>query len=88
MAKTILKPSALQPGDTIGLVSPASPTAGLVAHRLEKGIHELQRLGFDVRIGRHAKDVTGYTAGSPKDRASDINEFFADNEIQGVFSCI
>lgn len=84
----LLKPKSLKVGDTIGLISPSAPLAGLVPHRTKKGIQELERLGFKVKVGKNALKVTGHTAGTPQERAEDINSFFADKEIKAIFSFI
>ncbi len=72
----LIKPPKLEKGDTIGLINPSAPLAGLVPHRTEKAIKMLEELGFKVKIWRNALKVTGHTAGSPKERAEDINTFF------------
>jgi muramoyltetrapeptide carboxypeptidase len=84
----LIKPRMLRPGDTIGLVSPSSPVAGLLPHRVEKGIAELQRLGFKVVVGKNALKVTGHTAGTPEERAADLNTFFADPTIDAIVTFI
>ncbi|HBP00411.1 MAG: hypothetical protein UU48_C0004G0058 [Candidatus Uhrbacteria bacterium GW2011_GWF2_41_16] len=84
----MIKPPCLHPGDTIGLVSPSSSLAGRIPHRLHKGIQTLEQLGFRVKLGAHTTSVTRYTAGSPEQRAEDINQFFADPNIHAVLSCI
>jgi len=84
----LLKPKSLKIGDTIGLISPSAPLAGLVPHRTKKGIQGLERLGFKVKIGKNALKVTGHTAGTPHERAEDINFFFADKEVKAIFSFI
>lgn len=84
----MIKPYSLKKGDVIGLVSPSAPLAGLYSHRLKKGIEFLTSLGFKVRIGKNALKVTDYTAGTPRERAEDINEFFGDKNIKGIFSFI
>lgn len=84
----LLKPKSLKIGDTIGLISPSAPLAGLVPHRTKKGIQGLEQLGFKVKIGKNALKVTGHTAGAPYERAEDINFFFADKEVKAIFSFI
>ena len=74
----MLKPKQLQKGNTIGTVSPSSPMAGLLPHRAKRGIEMLEKLGFVVKNGEHAFTITQHTAGSPKERADDINSFFKD----------
>jgi len=84
----LIKPKKLEKGDTIGLISPSAPLAGLVPHRTERAIKMLEKLGFKVKVGRNALKVTGHTAGSPKERAEDINTFFKDKEIKAIICFI
>lgn len=84
----LLKPKALKVGDTIGLVSPSAPLAGLVPHRTQKGIKMLEELGLKVKIGKYALRVAGHTAGTPKERAEDINSFFKDKEVKAIICFI
>lgn len=84
----LLKPKSLKTGDTIGLISPSAPLAGLVPHRTKKGIQGIEQLGFKVKVGKNALKVTGHTAGTPKERAEDINAFFADKKVRAIFSFI
>ena len=86
--KRLIKPQHLQKGDTIGIVSPSAPMAGLVPHRVTKGVEMIKALGFRVKIGKHALKITGHTAGSPKERAADIHDFFGDKNIKAIFSFI
>lgn len=51
---------------------------------LEIALDNLKAVGFKVKVGAHAFDRHGYLAGQDKDRAADINAFFADPEVQGV----
>ena len=42
----MIRPPRLQPGDTVGLVSPSWGGAGMCPHRVERGVQHLQSLGF------------------------------------------
>lgn len=86
--KKIKKAKHLDLGDCIGLVSPASSLAGLVPHRVKKGTEMIKKLGFNVKIGKNALKVTGHTAGSPKERAQDINDFFKDKSTKAIIAFI
>jgi len=81
-------PEKLKIGDTIGIVSPSSCLGGLVQRRFYQGIKKLEELGFRVLVGEHALDVTGYTAGSAKERASDIMDFFRNPEVNAIICSI
>ncbi len=77
-----LKPKRLCPGDTIGVIAPASP--GDLEPALA-GINWLEECGFQVKLGKTVnKKISGYLAGTDVARASDINAMFASAEIDGI----
>ena len=80
--RRIIKPKRLAPGDTVGLVLPAS--AEFEADDIAVAREQLELLGFKVVIGAHAYDRHGYFAGTDRDRADDLNRMFADDRIAGV----
>ena len=71
----------LQPGDTIGIVSPASP---LTADKLDFVIAFLRDEGFKTKVFPHALDDIGYLAGTDADRTADFQAAFADPEVAAV----
>ena len=77
-----IRPKRLTAGDTVGLVLPAS--AAFESDEVQFGKDQMEALGFHVEIGAHAFDKYGYFAGRDRDRADDINRFFADDRIAGV----
>ncbi len=79
----ILFPPKLRPGDTIGIVSPASP---MIEERLEKGIAYLQKRGFRVLVGEHVHDRWGYLAGTDEARAADLHAMFANPDVKAIMS--
>ncbi|MDZ7693431.1 MAG: LD-carboxypeptidase [Balneolaceae bacterium] len=81
-SKKIIKPKKLSEGDTIGLISPASiiPERG----RYDEIQSTIEKLGFNVRLGEHALEQTGYFAGNDKQRAADLNAMFEDPEIDAI----
>jgi muramoyltetrapeptide carboxypeptidase len=78
----VIKPKRLAPGDTVGLVLPAS--AAFEADEIEFAKEQMEAIGFKVVIGPHAFDKWGYFAGRDRDRADDINRMFADDSVSGV----
>ena len=79
----VLKPSALKPGDTIAISSPAGAVWDEAQIEKFKGI--VESLGFKVKLGQTLKEKHGYFAGADDLRAKEINTFFADNEVKGLF---
>lgn len=71
-------------GDTIGLVSPASPEE---EYKIEKSIDFLKSQGFKVKVGKHLYDKWGYLTGKDKDRAEDLMNMFLDKDVDMIL-CI
>jgi len=83
-SQNLHKPPRLKPGDTVGVVSPASITYEQV--RLEIMEETLAALNLKMKIGSHATDRWGYFAGSDQNRANSINELFADSDVNAIFA--
>jgi muramoyltetrapeptide carboxypeptidase len=77
-----VKPRALRPGDTVRVVTPASP---LTLDSIEVGVQLLKDQGYKVEIARHAFKAHGYLAGDAKTRAEDLQDAFNDPAVQAVF---
>jgi len=77
-----IKPKRLSPGDTVGIVAPASATFNTLDLQIAQ--ESLEALGLKVQVGRHVLDRHGYLAGQDQDRADDINRFFADPNVRAV----
>ncbi len=78
----ILKPQPLKKHDLIGIVAPSSAPSS--EEKIEKGVRYIERLGYRVEVGKHAKEVHGYFAGRDAHRASDLNAMFADKKIRAI----
>lgn len=83
-----IKPPRLNPGDTIGLVSPSWFGGASVLHRIENGAACLRDMGYQVRIAPHALNDNGYVSDSAENRAADLNHFFADPDIKAIIATI
>jgi len=81
-SSTILKPARLKPGSTVGLVSPAGAT--FVKEQIGIVQDAVRGLGLVPKLAPHLLDRYGYLAGKDRDRAADINLFFADPEIAAI----
>jgi muramoyltetrapeptide carboxypeptidase len=76
-----MKPKRLSPGDTIGIVAPASPGDAELAMA---GVKWLETQGFCVQLGMTVDQPLGYLAGADTLRAADINTMFASPDIDGI----
>jgi muramoyltetrapeptide carboxypeptidase len=80
----VTRPARLAPGDTVGLIDPASAT--FVRQDVEIVTDVLQAMGFRVKRGAHLMDRYGYMAGRDADRAADVSALFADREVKGILA--
>jgi muramoyltetrapeptide carboxypeptidase len=74
-------PRALKPGDTLGIVAPASP---FDRKSFDAGLRVLKSMNFNLVIPESAFDQNGYLAGSDQHRADLVNRLFADPDIDGI----
>lgn len=81
-------PPKLKAGDTIAVVSPSSAVASFCPRRLQRGIDQLQGLGFNVKLGKNATNRYKHTAGTMQERLDDIHEMFSDSEVNGIICTI
>lgn len=72
----------LKSGDKVGIVAPSN---FVEAKELYKGIEFLESYGLNVCLGKNVFKKYRYMAGTPEERAADINLFFSDSEIKAVF---
>ncbi|WP_089717077.1 S66 peptidase family protein [Candidatus Entotheonella palauensis] len=75
-------PQALQPGDCIGLIAPASPVK---RESLLEGAAALEALGFRVYYTPRIFDADRYLAGSDTARAEELHAMFANPDIKAIF---
>ncbi|MCB0282700.1 MAG: LD-carboxypeptidase [Calditrichaeota bacterium] len=82
--KNILPP-ALEEGDTVGLITPASSL--FEGHRtLIEATEKMNALGFKVKAGKNIFKTKGYLAGSIEDRLEDIHDMFQDNDVKAIIT--
>jgi muramoyltetrapeptide carboxypeptidase len=81
---TIIKPTRLHKGSTIGLVAPASTPSS--EEKIEKGAAYLEQLGYRVKFGKHIRKIHGYLAGTDEERAADFNTMVRDKDVKAIFA--
>lgn len=79
--KTRHKGKMLNIGSCIGIVAPAAACADF---DYTPGIELLQKWGYKTKISKTLKVNEGYLAGSDELRASELNKFFADDEVDAI----
>jgi muramoyltetrapeptide carboxypeptidase len=83
-----IKPAALRPGDTVGVISPSWFGGPSFRRRLDRGIRQIEALGFRTRIGTHALENAGWVSASPEERVTDLHEMFGDPGVRGIIATI
>ncbi len=81
-APLLTYPQALEPGDCIGLIAPASPVK---RESLLEGASGLETLGFRVHYTSRIFDAERYLAGSDAVRVEELHAMFADPTINAIF---
>lgn len=81
--RALVKPPRLRDGDLVGLVSPGGvlDDAGI-----QRRVANLESLGFKVRVGEHIRAAYGGYAGTPMQRAADLNRMFADRDVRAIWA--
>ncbi len=77
-----IRPRAVLPGATVGILAPASPVQ---LPWLEAGEAELRRVGLVPRRSRNLLKRSGYTAGSAGERTEDFLELLDAEEVSAIF---
>lgn len=69
-------------GDTLGFIAPSG--AVRTEGAIERAVKETERMGFKVMLGESAGKKYGYLSGTDEVRARDINNMFADDEVDAI----
>src|SRR5499426_2048415 len=78
----VIKPKALKPGDTIGVVAPAS---NIKKDLLEQGCRELESLGFKTYFHPDITSSFRYFSGTRERRLGEFLEMLRSADIHAIF---
>ena len=78
----MLKPPRVRSGALVGVMAPASPVR---EEYVDRGLAELERLGFRTRVGTHLYARGRYTAGGWKQRRDDLLALWNDPDVEAIF---
>jgi len=79
-----IKPRVLKPGDTVGLIAPASYTFDL--WRLDDAAARVEALGLKPKFGKYVRGRRGFLSGTDEERLEDLHAMFADRSVAAVFA--
>lgn len=78
-----IKIRPVRPGATVALVAPASPFARA---EFDRGVAELQRLGFNALWDERVFDADGFVAGTPETRAASLRDALRNPEVDAIMA--
>ena len=81
----LIKPPRLRPGDTVGIVTPASAPFN-VHQTIIEATEKLKNLGFQVKIGKNVGKKWGFLAGKDQERVADLHQMFRDPEVKAIIA--
>ena len=80
----LVKPRALQPGDTVGLITPSTYVSD--PDRLLLAARTVEYFGLRPKMGKNVGRRAGYLGGSAGERVDDLHAMFRDPEVKAVFA--
>jgi len=85
---SILRPTALRPGDTVAIAALSNPRDPDEGTLFEQGIATVESLGFRVQVSPLAELGRSYwwAVASPAETAAEMNRLLRDPEIRGIFA--
>jgi muramoyltetrapeptide carboxypeptidase len=75
------RPRALRPGDLVGVSAPAG---AVETARLDKGVAELESLGYRVKVTPGARGRARFNSGTVEERLADLRSLLTDEEVAAV----
>src|SRR3989475_9728554 len=84
---TIL-PQRLVKGDTVGIVSPASPFPAWFPRRFARSVSNLEAKGYKVKMGAHVRDKLGHKAGRKEDRLEELHAMYRDESVRLIMTTL
>lgn len=78
----LLRPPRLNPGDTLGIIAPASAPPD--PKNVDRAIAVLEKLGYKIKLAPNVHKRWGYLAGSDRERAGDLMRMFTDKKVSAI----
>jgi muramoyltetrapeptide carboxypeptidase len=86
MGEPVLRPKALREGDLVAVLALSSGLEKEEAPLLERGVEQLERLGFDVRVSPLVDLDRGWwwAAAPPAETVEELNRHLRDPEVRAI----
>ena len=76
----------LKVGDTIGVIAPDKALKDTDKIYLDNATKYFESIGLKVKYGKYLFSDKEYCAGTPKQRAKDLNDMFSDKDVKAIFT--
>ena len=77
------KAKRLKAGNTIGVISPSSPSEK--KSEVVRGKETLESMGYRVVLSKNLNKTKGLVAGTEEERAEDLHEMFRRDDVDAIF---
>lgn len=81
----MILPERLKKCDTIGVIAPSNPIIGENIEELEQARKIVEKDGFKVKYSKNIFSNTNVYSATAKEKANDINDMFADEEVKMIW---
>lgn len=81
-------PRRLEPGATIAIVSPSAGSAALYESRFQRGLTQLELLGFNPVPMQNSMKAGRWASGTVRERVADLHEAFGNPRFDAVLCSI
>jgi muramoyltetrapeptide carboxypeptidase len=82
-ALPLIRPPRLRRGDTVGLFAPSTRVS---QDLVDRGVAQLEELGFRVRVAPHVLSTHLHYAGTAAQRADDLQGLWADDGVRALWA--
>lgn len=82
----VIKPKALKPSATLGLVATSSPIHLAGTEPIDRCFSFLQGKGFKIVEAGNCRKLIGHAAGTLGERVAEFHRFFADPTVDGLLA--
>ncbi len=77
----LIKPKNLNKGDTIAIIAPSGEVN---IEKIKSAVQYFENKGYKVKLGANSSKCRNYLAGSDNERAEDLNNAFADKDVNAI----
>lgn len=80
----LVRPGVLRPGDTVGLITPATYVSD--PDQLALAARTMKYFNLGMKMGKNVGKRLGYLGGTDQERLDDLHAMFRDPEVKAVFA--